>query len=147
MAAVQPVSTDAYRRGEVLRILEQQCPFGVFETDSHGVILNVNDELLRIFDLNRSAIEGQHFDALAGEFQDDWSRAVELHFSQMLNGISGEFQAGIAVQDGQHKYLRIAYYPVYNGVFLGTVGMVFDETSKRRVLAELYQLRGEMSDA
>lgn len=140
-------TTDWHRREEVLRILERQCPFGILETDANGVILNVNDELLHLFHLGHSDLERINIEDLSDRFLPECLESVKFHFSQMVSGISGEFQASIVTSDNERKYFQIAYYPIYlNSVFFGSVGVVYDITSKRRVLSELYQLKGEMVD-
>lgn len=130
-----------FSANESLRIISENVDLGLWRTDQSGRFVFANPYMGRIFGHDYHDMLGLSFWQLKNLFGEQWERDVVLHFHQMLRGFSGEFETEITDSGLPHKYLRIAYYPIRNGTYLGSVGIVRDITCKKKILDQLYDLK------
>lgn len=140
-------SPELARDTESLNVIANQVNFGLWRTDQYGFFTDVNHTFANLFGLDRSTIEGQKWSCLKDRFGKDWKRDVKYQIDQMFAGQSGDFTTEFTLPDGTSKYIRVTYFPISSSEYMGSLGMVYDETKDRSFLDRLYQLKGGLSDA
>lgn len=141
----RPVVMEAHEKPlfeaqESLRIIAERINIGLFKTDVSGRIEFVNPSACSLLGFNpkeSTRLKLPENGRLI--FGRRWDETVKNHWDLATRGEEGEFEVSL---DRGHT-LHINYYPIRNGEYLGTVGIIRDVTAEHRVLKDLYRLKAE----
>jgi len=140
-----PLAMEAYEKPlfeaqESLRIIAERINIGLFKTDPNGRIEFVNPSACTLLGFTPKESTQMKLPE-QGEliFGRRWREFVKDHWTLATKGEEGEFEVTL---DRGHT-LHINYYPIRNGEYLGTVGIIRDVTAEYTVLKDLYRLKAE----
>lgn len=115
---------------ERYRTLFQYAPIGIIQFDGNGVILDCNDEIVRIMDSSRAKLMG--FDMLKGIKDPDAVKSI----SSAIDGLGGYYEGEYkAVTSGKITPIRAIFIGVLDGdgVFVTGIGLIEDFSERKNV--------------
>jgi PAS domain S-box-containing protein len=138
----------ALRESEALySSLVEQLPIGVYRKDAENNYVFVNSRFCQLRGLSMDQIIGQSPNAMnppekAAQFKQE-------HELIMSSGKSIELEETYPVPGGETHYFHVVKLPVVaaDGKIVGTQGVYFDITQRKRTEAELEKVHRELLDA
>lgn len=138
----QQISEDNERTQHALKILVHNIPSGIWVSDEHGNIVMCNQQFANTIGLPIEIVNKANIHDFDKIYQES-DESVRNHVNHIMDNNADEFEAKIVGFDRNERFIRVTYYPVNPTKYLGTVGIVNDITSQKRLLTELAKIKEE----
>ncbi len=132
---ISEVQTELFEKQEMLELLFNQVPIGIFSYDLDLNVINCNESFLTFFNVQKEKIIGTNLNNISDK------RSIDVIKDSLTKGIQ-TYIGSYASQENLEFWVEVKCSPFYNneGIVIGGIGLIEDKTKEHIALEELVHL-------